>query len=166
MNAAASERGVRDAFRAETRRATRESGSLLGAIGVVAVLGWAGFDVVLQPANAALFLALRVACCLAMVCVCLALRTRAGERFPDALVLTLASLPQIAIAVMVSRLQGDYAPYATGFSLAIYASAFLLVWPWRYTLAQIVITWVALGLALVASPAPPRAGRLPPAALY
>src|SRR5436189_126056 len=120
---------------------TRESGSLLGAIGVAAVLGWAGFDVVLQPANAALFLALRVACCLAMVCVCLALRTRAGERFPDALVLTLASLPQIAIAVMVSRLQGDYAPYATGFSLAIYASAFLLVWPWPYPLAQIALPW-------------------------
>src|SRR4051812_49264130 len=119
MTAADSPSALRAAFRAETRHATRGSGLLLGAIGVVAVLGWTGFDVALQPANAHFFLMLRVACSLAMVGVCVALRTPAGARFPEELVLLLATLPQLAIAVMVSRLDGDYAAYATGFSLAV-----------------------------------------------
>jgi diguanylate cyclase (GGDEF)-like protein len=152
MTALESDRAVREAFRAETRTATRGSGLLLGGIGVVALLCWAGFDVVLQPENAAFFFLLRVIASVAMAGVVLLLRTRAGERWPEQLLLVLVTLPQVAIAIMVSRLDGDYAAYATGFSLAVYASAFLLVWPWTYTLAQIVLTWAALGLALLIAP--------------
>jgi diguanylate cyclase (GGDEF)-like protein len=154
------------AFRAETRRATRGSGLLLGAIGVVAIIAWTGFDVVLQPQNAKLFLLLRIVCCLGMAGVCLTLRTALGERRSEELVLLLASLPQIAIAVMVSRLDGDYAAYATGFSLAVYASAFLLVWPWRFTLAQIAVTWLALGVALLTAPSHPGGEQLATVAFY
>src|SRR3954451_3736566 len=163
MTAAAAQQA---AFRAETRRATRGSGLLLGAIGVVAIIGWTGFDVVLQPANAHFFFLLRLATCAGMAAVCLALRTPAGARFPEELVLLLASLPQLAIAEMVTRLDGDYAAYATGFSLAVYASAFLLVWPWRFTLAQIVITWLALGVALVTAPSHPGIEQLATVAFY
>jgi diguanylate cyclase (GGDEF)-like protein len=155
-----------DAFRAETRRATRGSGLLLGAIGIVALLGWAGFDVMLQPENAAFFLALRVAGCLAMVAVCVVLRSGWGERHPEGIVLVLVTVPQAAIAVMVSRLDGDYAAYATGFSLAVYASAFLLVWRWRYTLAQVVLTWLALGLALLTAPSHPGGEQIATVAFY
>ena len=157
---------MREGFRAETRSATRGSGLLLGAIGVVAMLGWAGFDAVLQPGNAALFLVLRIVCCVAMAGVCIALRTPLGARFSEPLVLLLATLPQLAIAVMVSRLDGDYAAYATGFSLAVYASAFLLVWPWGYTLAQIVLTWSALGVALLTAPSHPGGQQIATVAFY
>jgi diguanylate cyclase (GGDEF)-like protein len=166
MSAVESQRVVREGFRAETRRATRGSGLLLGAIGIVAMLGWAGFDAALQPDNAALFLTLRLACCASMVAICLVLLTPAGERLSEPLVLLLASLPQVAIAVMVSRLDGDYAAYATGFSLAVYASAFLLVWPWRYTFAQVVLTWLALGIALLTAPAQPGGEQVATVAFY
>src|SRR3954453_17549403 len=96
MTAAGTDSAVNAAFRAETRRATRGSGLLLGAIGIVAVLGWTGFDVRLQPQNAKLFLALRILCCVAMVGVCLALRPPLGERRSEELVLLLAGLPQLA----------------------------------------------------------------------
>ena len=157
---------IHDAHRAEIRRATRGSGLLLGAIGIVALLCWTGFDVVLQPDNAAFFFVLRVIASSAMVGVCLVLRTPAGERWAEPLVLLLVTLPQLAIAIMVSRLDGDYAAYATGFSLAVYASAFLLVWPWRYTLAQILLTWVALGLALLTSPTHPGGEQIATVAFY
>src|SRR3954447_11739095 len=157
---------MREAFRAETRRATRGSALLLGAIGVVALLGWTGFDLVLQPANAALFFKLRVIASAAMVVLCLVMRTRAGERWPEQVLLVLVTVPQLAIAIMVSRLDGDYAAYAVGFSLAVYASAFLLVWPWRYTLAQIVLTWIALGVALVTSPVHPGGEQIATVAFY
>jgi diguanylate cyclase (GGDEF)-like protein len=166
MTALESDRGVREAFRAETRTATRGSGLLLGAIGVVALLCWTGFDVVLQPQNAALFFVLRVVASSAMAGVVLLLRTRAGERWPEQLLLLLVTLPQVAIAIMVSRLDGDYSAYAVGFSLAVYASAYLLVWPWTYTAAQIVLTWVALGAALLTSPVHPGAAQIATVAFY
>src|SRR3954468_1745251 len=166
MTALESQIAMREAFRAETRAATRGSALLLGAIGVVALLCWTAFDVVLQPQNAALFFALRVVGSLAMVVVCGVMRTRAGQRWPEQLLLVLVTIPQVAIAIMVSRLDGDYAAYATGFSLAVYASAFLLVWPWHYTLAQIVLTWLALGLALVTAPSHPGAEQLATVAFY
>jgi diguanylate cyclase (GGDEF)-like protein len=157
---------MRDAFRAETRRATRGSGLLLGAIGVVALLCWTGFDVALQPDNAAVFFALRVTASLAMTGTYLVMRTRAGERWPEQLLLVMVTIPQIAIAIMVSRLDGDYSAYAVGFSLAVYASAFLLVWPWHYTAAQILLTWAALGAALVTSPVHPGAEQIATVAFY
>src|SRR3954462_182575 len=167
MTALESQIAMREAFRAETRRATRGSALLLGAIGVVALLCWTGFDVLLQPDNAALVFKLRVVASAAMLVLCVVLRsTRAGERWPEQLLLVLVTVPQIAIAIMVSRLDGDYAAYAVGFSLAVYASAFLLVWPWHYTLAQIVLTWVALGLALVTSPVHPGAEQIATVAFY
>src|SRR3954463_11545383 len=166
MTALESQIAMREAFRADTRRATRGSALLLGAIGVVALLGWTAFDVVLQPGNAALFFALLAIASLAMVVLCLVLRTRAGARWAEQLLLVLVTIPQVAIAIMVSRLDGDYAAYATGFSLAVYASAFLLVWPWHYTLAQIVLTWVALGLALLTAPSHPGAEQIATVAFY
>src|SRR3954452_4792280 len=166
MTALESQIAMREAFRADTRRATRGSALLLGAIGVVALLGWTAFDVVLQPGNAALFFALRVIASVAMVVLCLVLRTRAGARWPEQLLLVLVTIPQVAIAIMVSRLDGDYAAYAVGFSLAVYASAFLLVWPWRYTLAQIMLTWLALGVALLSAPSHPGAEQVATVAFY
>jgi diguanylate cyclase (GGDEF)-like protein len=153
-------------FRAQTRAATRGSGYLLGAIGIVAVAAWAGMDVILQPANAKLFIVLRCFCVAGMAVICALLRTSLGERRPEALVLALVSLPQIAIAIMVSRLHGAYSAYATGFSLAIYASALLLIWQWTYTAALIGLTWAALVAALLISPRPPGTHELTTVGLY
>ena len=55
------------------------------------------------------------------------------------------ALVEIAIAIMISRVDDAYRAYALGMSLAIYASAFLIVWPWRYTAALVGISLAALG---------------------
>jgi diguanylate cyclase (GGDEF)-like protein len=59
---------------------------------------------------------------------------------------------QFAIGFMTVRVESAYAPYALGMSLAIYASAFLLIWRWQYTAALIGLTWAALGLAIATAP--------------
>jgi diguanylate cyclase (GGDEF)-like protein len=59
---------------------------------------------------------------------------------------------QAAIAFMIARVDDAYAPYALGMSLAIYASSFLLIWPWQYTAALIGLTWLVLGAAIATAP--------------
>jgi diguanylate cyclase (GGDEF)-like protein len=66
--------------------------------------------------------------------------------------LVFMGLIQVAIAFMTTRVAHAHAPYALGLSLAIYGSSFLLIWPWRYTLALIGITWAALGVSIATAP--------------
>ena len=42
---------------------------------------------------------------------------------------------EVPIALMIVRLDSQHAAYAMGMTLPLFASAFLLVWSWRYTLA-------------------------------
>jgi diguanylate cyclase (GGDEF)-like protein len=59
---------------------------------------------------------------------------------------------QGAIGYMTTHVVDAYAPYALGMSLAVYASSFLLIWPWQYTAALIAITWAALLAGIAAAP--------------
>ena len=67
---------------------------------------------------------------------------------------------------MISRLEAAYAPYTLGLSLAIYGSAFLLIWPWQYTAALIGLTWLAVGVAIAAAPEPLSQGAIATVAYY
>ena len=64
------------------------------------------------------------------------------------------TLIEASIAFMISRVEEAYAPYSLGISLAIYGSAFLLIWPWQYTAALVGLTWLAVAVAIAAAPDP------------
>lgn len=130
-------------FRAEVRTSTRATGIVAGAVGVVALPAWMGFDYIVEPDHASTFALLRLIA-LGPMLVCLgALFTGFGRRRPELLVLAILAAVEIAIAFMIPRVETQHAAYALGMSIGIYATAFLLVWPPRYTAAAIGITWTA-----------------------
>jgi diguanylate cyclase (GGDEF)-like protein len=121
-------------------------------IAIVAFPLWAVFDFVVDPAHGAEFTTIRLLLEVPMVALWLSLVTGPGRRHPELVMLLFMGAMQVAIAYMTSRADGAYAPYALGLSLAIFASSFLLIWPWRYTAALIALTWVALGGAIATAP--------------
>lgn len=139
-------------FRAEVKASTRTTGLLAGGVAIVGLPAWIGFDYVVEPNVADTFAVFRLVALVPMVACMLALLTGLGRRRPELFVLATLSAVQIAIALMIPRLDGEYAAYALGMSIAIYATAFLLVWPPRFTAAAIAITWTALGAALLTAP--------------
>jgi diguanylate cyclase (GGDEF)-like protein len=56
------------------------------------------------------------------------------------------------IAYMTTHVVDAYAPYALGLSLGIYASSYLLIWPWQYTAALIGLTWAAVLVGIATAP--------------
>jgi diguanylate cyclase (GGDEF)-like protein len=145
---------LRAAFRAEVKRATRATAVAGGVLAIVAFPLWAGFDYVVDPTHGAEFTTIRLLLEVPMVALWLSLFTDPGRRHPELAMLLFMGAMQIAIAYMTSRVDGAYAPYALGLSLAIYASSFLLIWPWQYTAALIALTWVALAGAIATAPHP------------
>jgi diguanylate cyclase (GGDEF)-like protein len=149
MTAADPHPETEDRFREEVKASTTTTGTVAGAVAVVAFPAWIGFDRVLDPSHAGAFAAYRLVA-LVPILVCLAgLRTAWGRRRPELLVLAMLTSVQTAIAFMIPRVGEQHAAYALGMSVAIYAAAFLLVWPPRYTAAAIGTTWLALGLAFL-----------------
>jgi diguanylate cyclase (GGDEF)-like protein len=145
---------LRAAFGAEVKRATRTTALAGGAIAIVAFPAWAGFDHLVAPDHGAEFTQIRLLLELPLIALWLSLFTGPGRRHPELVMLVFMGLIQVAIAFMTARVAHAHAPYALGLSLAIYASSFLLIWPWRYTLALIGITWAALGLSIATAPDP------------
>jgi diguanylate cyclase (GGDEF)-like protein len=143
---------LREAFRAEVKRATRATAVAGGLIAIVAFPLWAGFDHLVDPAHGAEFTRIRLLLELPLVGLWLSLFTGPGRRNPELVMLVFMGLIQVAIAFMTARVEEAYAPYALGLSLAIYASSFLLIWRWQYTAALIGLTWAALAVALVTAP--------------
>lgn len=143
-----------DGFRAEVRAATRATGIAAGFVAVVGLPAWIGFDYAVDASDAGTFTVFRLIALVPMLACLAALFTGIGRRRPELLVLIILAAVEIAIAFMIPRLDGQYAAYALGMSLAIYATAFLLIWPPRYTAAAIGITWAALAVALLTAPAP------------
>jgi diguanylate cyclase (GGDEF)-like protein len=145
----------RAAFAAEVKRSTRATAVAAGLIAIVAFPTWAIFDRLVDPSHSTEFTIIRLALELPLIALWLSLFTRPGRRHPELVMLLMVGVIQIAIAYMTSRTNHAYAAYALGMSLAIYASAFLLIWPWRYTAGLIGLTWAALTAALVTSPHSP-----------
>jgi diguanylate cyclase (GGDEF)-like protein len=146
---------LRPAFRAEVKRTTRTTAIAAGAIAIVAFPIWAGFDRLVDPAHSAEFTAIRLLLEIPLVALWLSLFTRWGRRHPELVMLLFTGMIQLA-----------YAPYALGMSLAIYASSFLLIWPWQYTGALIGLTWVALGVAIATAPHVPDASAIATIGFY
>jgi diguanylate cyclase (GGDEF)-like protein len=145
---------LRTAFRAEVKHATRRTALAGGLIAIVAFPAWAGFDHLVDPAHGAEFTTIRLLLELPLVALWLSLFTKIGRRHPEVVMVLILALAQCAIAFMTSRVAEAHAPYALGLSLAIYASAFLMIWPWAYTAALIGVTWLALAGTIATAPDP------------
>jgi len=159
-------RKVRAAFQAEVRRSTHATALAGGLIALVVMPCWIGFDHLVDPANASLFTKLRLLLEVPMAALWLLLLTDRGRRRPEPIMLILTVLIEASIAFMISRLDQGLAAYALGMSLVIYASAFLLIWSWRYTAALIVLTWLALATAVLAAADPLSRSELGTVAFY
>src|SRR4051812_26035106 len=145
-------RRLRAAFRAEVRSATRTTAVAGGVIAILAFPSWAFFDHLVDPTHGAEFATLRLALELPLIALWLSLFTPPGRRHPEVVTLLMVSVVQCAIAFMTTHVVDAYAPYALGMSLAIYASSFLLIWPWQYTAALIGISWAAVVVAGATAP--------------
>lgn len=141
-------------FRAEVQVSTRATGIVAGAVAAVGLPAWMGFDYIVEPAHASTFALFRLVALLPILVCVGALFTGFGRRRPELLVLAILGAVEIAIAFMIPRVETQHSAYALGMSLAIYATAFLLIWSPLYTAATIGITWTALGLALLTAPEP------------
>jgi diguanylate cyclase (GGDEF)-like protein len=145
-------RRLRADFRAEVRQATRTTAVAGGVIAIIAFPSWAFFDHLVDPSHGVEFATLRFALEVPLILLWLTLFTRVGRRYPEAVMLLMLALVQGVIAYMTTHVVDAYAPYALGMSLGIYASSFLLIWPWQYTAALIGLSWAALLAAIVTAP--------------
>jgi diguanylate cyclase (GGDEF)-like protein len=77
--------------------------------------------------------------------MCALLRWRgAGGRWPLLLSFLTVSVPEVAIAWMIPRAGTEIEGYLLGLSLAIYATAYLLMWRWQMTVLLVTLTGVAI----------------------
>ena len=151
---AAGNDGLDSGFRREVKEKTLTTARYAGLIAVVAFPAWAGFDYLVEPGNADDFALLRLAFDVPMLALFAALFTRLGRRYPELLMLGILCLVEISIAIMVSRVEEQFAAYSLGMSLALYASAVFLIWSWRYTAALVGISLVTLAIAIAVAPVP------------
>jgi diguanylate cyclase (GGDEF)-like protein len=141
--------GLRGAFREEVKRATHATAVAGGLMAIIAMPAWAGFDHLVDPSNASTFTAVRLGLEIPLIGLWLSLFTSFGRRHPELVMLIFLMLIEGSIAFMLSRVEEAYAPYSLGISLAIYASAFLLIWPWQWTAALVALTWLAVAAAIL-----------------
>ena len=131
---------------------TRASIVAGGGVAIVGMPLWSAFDYLVAPDQALRFTIYRLLATV-VIGVCWALLfTPFGRRRPEWLGLGMLGTVQIAIALMVVQLTDNLPAYALRMSLAIYASAFLLVWQLRYTLALVAISVAALAVGWALTP--------------
>jgi len=134
-------------FRAQLRDEARATTYLACLIAAVAWPAWAVYDRVVLPEQADEFLAVRIAAEVAIIAACLLVRWRPlADRWPEQLSVLAISIPEIAIAWMIPRAGTELEGYLLGLSLAIYATAFLLVWRWPMTAVLVVVTGLAIAI--------------------
>ena len=136
---------LRVAFADQQRRAARSTTLITGVVALVAFPMWGIFDAVVLPDNAALFIRVRIGFEVTIAVAWLALLwERVGCRWPEQTAFLVVALPELAISWMVPRSGQRIEPYLLGLSLAIYASAFLIVWRWQLTALLVGVTGVTL----------------------
>jgi diguanylate cyclase (GGDEF)-like protein len=145
-------RRLRAAFRTEVRHATRTTAVAGGVIAIIAFPSWAIFDHLVDPSHGVEFATLRFGLELPLILLWLTLFTRVGRDHPEGVMLLMLALIQGVIAYMTTHVVDAYAPYALGLSLGIYASSYLLIWPWQYTAALIGLTWAAVLAGIATAP--------------
>jgi diguanylate cyclase (GGDEF)-like protein len=136
---------ARTAFHQELRETTRSTSIPAGGLILVAFLGWAWLDRVLEPANADAFLLVRLAgeAVVAVILALIVLRKVRGVALDWASFAMLATV-QVAIAWMLPRVVDSFEAYLLGFSLALYGSAIVVAWRWQFTALLSLVSVAAL----------------------
>jgi diguanylate cyclase (GGDEF)-like protein len=141
----ADRRAMAEDFRLQLQGEARDTTYLACLIAAVAWPAWALYDRVVLPARADEFLAMRIGAEIAIIAACLLVRWRPlADRWPEQLSVSAIAIPEVAIAWMIPRAGSELEGYVLGLSLAIYATAFLLVWRWPMTAVLVVVTAVAI----------------------
>ena len=136
---------VAAAFRAQLRSEARATTLIAGLIAAVVWPAWAVYDRIVVPEDASRFLVVRIVAEIAILVACLLLWSpRIGGRWPEQMSLVTVAIPEIAIAWMIPRAGTQMEGYLLGISLAIYATAYLLMWRWQMTLLLVAVTGAAL----------------------
>ncbi len=134
--------------RAQQRAETRTTTLVAGIVALVALPAWAVFDLVMVPDQARSFLGARIGAELAVALLLVALWWRPlGARWPEALSLLTVVALEVSIAWMVPRAGDQLEAYVLGLSLAVYATAFLVVWRWPMTVLLAAATLLALAVS-------------------
>jgi diguanylate cyclase (GGDEF)-like protein len=132
----------------------RTSGLIIAAAALLVFPAWSGFDVILEPDLAPTFLVVRLAG-LAPIALAawLLWRHPVGRRRPELLTVAILVVVQAAVVWMVPQVDAVEA-YVLGLSIALYGSGCLLAGHPRWTGSLVMATWLALGVAVLAAPAP------------
>jgi diguanylate cyclase (GGDEF)-like protein len=132
---------MRADYRAQQRIAARDTTLIAGVVALVAFPSWGLYDAVVIPDQAAAFIRVRLLFEAAIALAWLGLLwRRLGARWPEQMAFLLVALPEVAIAWMIPSTGERLAPYLLGLSLAIYASAFMIVWRWQLTALLVALT--------------------------
>jgi diguanylate cyclase (GGDEF)-like protein len=158
---------LRAAYADQQRSAARATTSIGALVALLAFPAWAIFDELVLPAQTATFLRVRIGFEVAILIGLLALRSRRiGGRWPEQTSFVLLALPQLAISWMIPRVGDRLEPYLLGLSLAIFASAFLIVWRWQLTVLLVAVTGVAVGISYQTVPTTPPGHELATVVFY
>jgi diguanylate cyclase (GGDEF)-like protein len=142
----------RRAYHDRLRLTTRRSALTGGVVLLIAFPMWSVFDLLVLPARAPAFIAIRATFEVPIALAVLALwRPKIGGRWPEQTAFVLLVLPQLAIAWMVPRSQPQLAAYLLGFSLVIFGSAVVVVWRWPLTAWLTAVSLAATAVSAVTS---------------
>jgi diguanylate cyclase (GGDEF)-like protein len=142
----------RRAYHDRLRLTTRRSGLAAGVVLLIAFPLWSAFDLLVLPARAPVFIAIRAAFEVPIAVALLALwRPKVGGRWPEQTAFVLLVLPQLAIAWMIPRSQPQLSAYLLGFSLIIFGSAVVVVARWQLTAWLTAVSLLATAVSTVTS---------------
>jgi diguanylate cyclase (GGDEF)-like protein len=145
---------ARSAYHDRLRLSARRSCLAGGVVLLFAFPVWSVFDWFVLPARAVEFSVVRAVFEVPIALAVLALsRPSIGGRWPEATAFVTLALPQLAIAWMIPRSQGQLTAYLLGFSLIMFASAVVVAWRWQLTIWLTAFTLSATAVAAATSPA-------------
>lgn len=142
---------VRAVHEADMRAAVRTTGLVAGPMILVCLLLWIGYDHLVEGHLADAHLRVRLlAFGPTLVCWLLLFTRRFGVRHAEGLVVTMCTVPQVAVAWMVAGVDHAFEGYLLGYSLVIFGCSVLLVARLRVTVTMVVGSWLVLMAALAA----------------
>ena len=128
------------------------SALILAAAALVVFPAWSGFDVLLEPELAPSFLVVRLVALVPIAFVTWLLWFRPlGRRHPVPLAITILVVVQAAVVWMIPQVDA-VEPYVLGLSVALYGSGCVLTAHPRWTAGLVLVTWGALGAAVLLAP--------------
>ena len=157
---------LHEQFRREVKAKSRTTGIYAGLIAVIAFPAWAGFDYLVEPETAGEFALIRLAFDVPMALLLAGLISPLGERYPEQLIFGILALVEVSIGIMVSLVEEQFAAYALGMSLALYGSAVLMIWPWKYTAALVAVSLSSTAIAIAVAPEPLSTSSIATVAFY